>query len=103
MGAELVSQIQRQYEGMRSIGPVCEITHNDVEAITRRLVSMSIPLPPDYQSRRNSDSRLVIVSGTGEEEGGAQEGTEIIQKLHVKSSSSVQFLTRYLTWYVQLI
>ena len=96
MAAELVHQAQRQYDGIRSIGPVCEITHTDIEPMTRRLVTCTVPLPPDYYSKKGAETRLVIVSGTS----GQDDSTEVVEKVLVKSHSCVEFLTRYLTWYV---
>lgn len=87
-------QIQRHYEGIRYIGPVCEITHTDIDNVTRRLVSVSVPLPSDYRSKKGSDSRLVIVSGTD----GGEGSTEVIDKVRVKSLTRVECLSRYLTW-----
>lgn len=74
------------------MGPICEVTHTDTELLTRRLVTMTVPLPEDFHSR-GTDGRLVVVSGTGND----SQPPEVIEKC-IALPSSVEFLTRHLTW-----
>lgn len=91
VASDLISQMQKQYSCIQSMGPVCEVTHTDTEPITRRLVNMTIPLPEAYNPRR-PDGKLVIVSGAGD-----GEPIEVIEKCHI-TEACAEFLTRHLTW-----